>query len=442
MAKDMTTGRITPLLIKFTVPLVLGNMFQLMYHAVDSIIVGKFVGENALAAVGTCTPLVTFAILFISGLCMGAGVLMGMHYGAKEYDLLQRQISSTMIGGFIFSAVFAVVCILAAPWLLNLIQTQEAVMDMAVSYLRIILCGLIFTFIYNFFANVLRAMGDSKSPLYFLMISALLNIAGDLFFVIVLKWGSEGCAIATVISEFISCLLCGIYISKYIPLLNLGKKWLVFDKVIFVKTVKYSGISAMQQATVQLGKIGIQTIVNTMGIPVMAAFAAVNRIDDFAYTPEQNISHAMTSFLAQNKGAGKKDRIKKGFKCGLKIEASYGIFICLVCLIFARPLMRLFVNDEEVIRLGVQYLRIIAAIYILPAMTNGIQGYFRGIGELKITFISSFVNMAVRVLAAIPLVFLFDMGIIALPIAYLLGWTAMLITMIPLLLGMLHKAGD
>jgi Na+-driven multidrug efflux pump len=190
----------------------------------------------------------------------------------------------------------------------------------------------------------------------------------------------------------------------------------------------------MQQATVQLGKIGIQAIVNTMGVSEMAAFAVVNRIDDFAYTPEQNIAHAMTSFLAQNKGAGEKERMRKGFRSGILIEVVYGIFICLICLIFARPLMQMFVNDEAVIALGVRYLKLIAVMYLLPAFTNGIQGYFRGIGDLKITLISSFVNMGVRVLAALPLVFILKLDIVALPISYLFGWIAMLIVEVPLLL--------
>ncbi len=440
MAKDMTSGPITPLLIKFTVPLVLGNLFQLMYNAVDSIIVGKFVGENALAAVGTCNPIITLAILFVSGMCMGAGVLMGMHYGAKDYKILKRQISSTMIGGLIFSVVFAIVCIIFAPLFLTLIQTQSEVLDMAVEYLRIIFCGLIFTFIYNFYANTLRALGDSKSPLYFLIISAALNVVGDLFFVVVLKWGSNGCAVSTVISEALCCVLCGIYIKKNVKVLCLGKEWLVFDKKLFKKTVAYSWVSAMQQATVQLGKIGIQTIVNTMGVPVMAAFAAVNRIDDFAYTPEQNIAHAMTAFLAQNKGAKKNDRINQGFKCGMKIEIIYAIFICVVCFFFARPLMKLFVNDEVVTKLGVQYLRIISIMYIIPAVTNGVQGYFRGLGELKVTLISSIVNMGVRVLAAILLVFVFKMGIVALPVAYFFGWLGMLAAEMPLFFTELRKS--
>lgn len=433
MTRDMTEGAITPLLIKFTIPLVLGNLFQLCYNAADSMIVGRFVGETALAAVGTSSPLMTLAILFISGMCMGAGVLMGMHYGARDYETLERQISSTMIGGVCFAVLLSLACIFFTPQLLGLIRTQEEVLPIATEYLRIIFSGLVFTFIYNFYASTLRALGDSRSPLYFLMISAMLNIAGDLFFVVVLKWGSNGCALSTVISEALCCLLCGLYIRKKVGILCLGKKWLIFDLTLFKKTVSYGWVSAMQQATVQLGKIGIQAIVNTMGVSAMAAFAAVNRIDDFAYTPEQNIGHAMTAFLAQNKGAGKKERIRAGFRCGLAIETAYAIGICLVCFLFARPLMELFADDTEVIGLGVSYLRAIAVMYLLPAYTNGIQGYFRGMGDLKVTLMSSFVNMGVRVAAAVLLVLFTDLGIVSLPVAYLIGWVAMLLAEVPLL---------
>lgn len=439
MAKDMTMGKITPLLISFTIPLVLGNVFQLMYNAVDSMIVGIFVGEEALAAVGTSNPLLTLMILFINGLCMGAGVLISMLYGAKDYEKLQKQISSTMIGGFLFSAVLTLVCVVTAPWLLQILQTDESILPEATAYLRIIFLGLIFTFVYNCFASTLRALGDSKSPLLFLMISAVINIIGDLVFVIVLDWGSNGCAVATVISEALSCLMCAVYIKKKVPILCLGNKWFVFDKTLFVQTVQYGWTSAMQQATVQLGKIGIQAMVNTMGVSAMAAFAAVNRIDDFAYTPQQNIGHAMTSLLAQNKGAGKKERIKEGFRCGMRIEFTYGIVICLICFCFAKPLMQLFVQDEEVIQLGVEYLHLIAFMYLLPAATNGIQGFFRGIGDLKVTLYSSFVNMGVRVLAAIPFVFFWNMGMKSLPYSYLCGWIVMLIAEVPLLIKQWNK---
>jgi putative MATE family efflux protein len=372
-------------------------------------------------------------------MCLGAGVLMGNYYGAKDYEKLKRQISSTMIGGLGFTLILTIICLAIAPFLLKIIQTQDKVMAEAVTYLRIIFCGLAFTFIYNCYASTLRALGDSKSPLYFLIISAVLNIFGDLFFVIVLKMGSVGCALSTVFSEALCCLFCGMYIKRHVKLLCLGKGWIVFDSGLFRKTVSYGWVSAMQQATVQLGKIGIQAIVNTMGVSAMAAFAVVNRIDDFAYTPEQNIAHAMTSFLAQNKGAGENGRMKKGFRSGLLIETVYGIFICLVCLMLARPLMQMFVNDETVIVLGVRYLRVIAIMYLLPAFTNGIQGYFRGIGDLKITLVSSFVNMGVRVLAALPLVFLLKLDIVALPVSYLFGWIAMLIVEVPLLVKCLKE---
>lgn len=433
MTKDLTTGKIMPILVKFTIPLVLGNLFQLTYNAVDSIIVGHFVGKGALAAVGICNPITTLMILFLNGLCMGASILMGTQYGAKEYETLHRQISTTLLSGVVFSLTLTILCVLFADPILTMLQVDPSIFAMTRGYLRIIFLGMMFTFLYNFFASTLRALGDSSSPLYFLIISAVLNIFGDLFFVVVLKAGSNGCAISTVLSEALCSLFCVIYIQKKVPLLRLGKKWLVFDSGLLKRTIAYGWASAMQQATVQLGKIGIQAIVNTMGVSVAAAFAVVNRIDDFAYTPEQNIAHAMTALMAQNKGAGRRDRMREGFRCGLVLEVIYGIFIFLVCYLLARPLMLLFVKDEEVIGHGVIYLHLISLMYVLPALTNGLQGFFRGIGDMKVTLISSFVNMGVRVLAAIPLVFMLGLGIEALPYSYLAGWIGMLLVETPLL---------
>lgn len=439
MTKDLTTGKIMPILVNFTVPLVLGNLFQLTYNAVDSIIVGHFVGKEALAAVGICNPVSTLMILFLNGLCMGASILMGIQYGAKDYETLHRQISTTLLSGAFFSFFLTLVCVIFAVPILLLLQVDPSIMSMTVQYLRIIFLGLMFTFLYNFFSSTLRALGDSASPLYFLIISAILNIFGDLFFVIVLKAGSNGCAISTVLSEALCCLFCIIYIQKKVPILRLGKKWLVFDARLLKKTIAYGWASAMQQATVQMGKIAIQALVNTMGVSVAAAFAVVNRIDDFAITPEQNIAHAMTALMAQNKGAGKNDRMREGFRCGMILELVYGAAVMLICLGFARPLMSLFVKDEEVIGHGVVYLHLIAVMYILPAVTNALQGFFRGIGDLKVTLMSSFTNMAVRVIAAAPMVLLWNFGIEALPYSYLAGWIAMLLVETPLMLRIYRK---
>lgn len=439
MTKDLTTGKIMPILVNFTVPLVLGNLFQLTYNAVDNIIVGHFVGKEALAAVGICNPISTLMILFLNGLCMGASILMGIQYGAKDYKTLHRQISTTMLSGVVFSFFLTLFCVVFAVPILHLLQVDASIIEMTRQYLRIIFLGLMFTFLYNFFSSTLRALGDSASPLYFLIISAVLNIFGDLFFVIVLKAGSNGCAISTVLSEALCCLFCIIYIQKKVPILRLGKKWLVFDSRLLKKTIAYGWASAMQQATVQMGKIAIQALVNTMGVSVAAAFAVVNRIDDFAITPEQNIAHAMTALMAQNKGAGKNDRMREGFRCGMILEIVYGAAVMVICQVFAGELMALFVKDEEVIGHGVIYLHLIAVMYILPAVTNAIQGFFRGIGDLKVTLMSSFTNMAVRVIAAAPMILLWNFGIEALPYSYLAGWVAMLLVETPLMIRIYRK---
>ena len=435
MTKDLTQGKITPLFVKFTIPLLFGNIFQLMYNSVDSIIVGQLVGKEALAAVGTSNPLMTLAILFVNGMCIGASILMGTQYGAKKMDVLKRQISTTMIAGIVFSIAVTLFCILFARPLLLLIRVQEEVLPLAVSYLRIVFLGFIFTFIYNFFACTLRALGDSKTPLYFLVTSAFLNIFGDLFFVVVLRWGVAGSAIATVCSEGLCCLLCGIYIKKKIPLLCLGKKWWVFDKSLLGKTVSYGSTSAMQQVCLQLGKLIIQSVVNTQGVAVMAAFTAVNRVDDFAYTPQQNIGHAMTTFLAQNKGAGHKERMKKGFQTGLLIELVYSIGLFAVIWGLAPQIMTLFAEDgdAQVVSLGISYLHLISWMYILPGLTNGVQGFFRGIGDLKVTLYSTFMNMFGRVVAVFVMLRLLHMDFASLAWANMIGWIVMLLFEVPLL---------
>lgn len=434
MTNDMTKGAILPMLIRFTIPLILGNLLQLTYNAIDGIVVGQYVGKEALAAVGTSNPLVTLMILFLQGICLGAGILIGTLYGAKDYETLKRQISTAMMAGIGFSLALTVIALAFAPMLLAVLQVDAAIRMEAATYLRMIMCGLVFNFVYNFFASTLRAMGDSKSPLYFLGISAVVNIIGDCLFVIAFSMGTMGCAVSTVFSEALSCLLCWIYIKKNIPFMNMGKQWFRFDKALLKQTIQYGFVSAMQQATVQLGKLSIQGAVNTMGVTSTAAFAAINRIDDYAYIPEQNIGHAMTSVMAQNRGAGETKRVKEAFRIGMYVELVYGAATGILLLFLANPLMQLFTHDEATVLLGEQYLHLIAFMYIVPAVTNGVQGYFRGMGDLTITLWSSLINMGVRVIACLLFVFVGKMGIIALPWAYLAGWIAMMLYELPFLL--------
>ena len=441
MAADMTKGRIMPQLISFTVPLVLGNLFQLTYNAADSMIVGRYVGDSALAAVGTAGPIMNLAILFISGMCMGAGILMSTQYGAKDFDRLQRQISTTLLGGLFFSLCVTIAMHFLAIPILRLVNVPEDLLSEASGYLRIIFTGLIFTFIYNFLANTLRALGDSKTSLYFLIISAALNIAGDLLFVAVFHMGVNGSGISTVLSEMLCCLCCAIYIKKKVPLLCLGKKWLVFDRSLLLKTISYSITSALQSMCVQLGKVFVQTVVNSQGVAFMAAFTAINRVDDFAMTPQQNIAHASTTFMAQNRGAKQWKRLRQGFLNSVFIQAVYTAAVSAAVFLFATPIMQMFVGKEstEVIFLGVTYLKLISIMYIMPAATNIIQGFFRGMGDLKITLISTITNMSFRFLSAYLFIRIWGGGFGSLAWANFWGWIAMMALEVPLFILRLRK---
>ncbi len=345
MVHDMTQGKLFPILVKFTIPLVLGNLLQLTYNAVDSIVVGRFVGATALAAVGTSNPLMTLIILFEQGICLGTGVLIGMMYGAKQMDRLRREVSTGLLSGALFSVLMSVLVMVFAPQILRILQVEKIIIGEASVYLRVIGFGLIFNFIYNYFAGTLRAMGDAKSPLYFLAISAALNILGDLFFVCVLRMGILGAAVATVVSEGLSGILCWIYVQKKIPVLQLGREWLIFDFSLLRLTLSYGFVSALQQSAVQFGKLGVQAIVNTMGVASTAAFSAVNRADDYAMVIEQNIAHAMTSVMAQNEGAGKHRRVLAVFRYGMSLELVYGVFSGVLFYLLAGPMMQLFTSD-------------------------------------------------------------------------------------------------
>lgn len=435
MAKDMTKGRILPQLTTFAVPLILGNLFQILYNAADSIIVGQFVGDDALAAVGTAGPIMNMAILFISGMCMGAGIHMSTLFGAKDMEKLEKQISTTLTGGLVFSLLVTAVMMLLAKPVLLLMNTPEAIVGTAATYLRIVFLGLLFTFIYNFLANTLRALGDSRTPLYFLVISAVFNIAGDVFFIVALDWGVGGCAVSTVLSEALCCLCCAVYIKLRVPILCLGKKWMVFERQLLWRTVSFGLTSALQQMCVQLGKILVQSIINAQGVAFIAAFTAINRVDDFVLSPEHNIAHATTTFLAQNRGAGNLERVKKGCLWGLFLEVVFSLAASVLIYFAAEPLMRLFVEEEsrEVVTLGVSYLKVIAFMYIMPAVTNIVQGIFRGLGDLRVTLASTIANMGARVIAAHILLGVMGKGFSALAWSNFWGWVAMLLFEVPLL---------
>lgn len=423
---DMTAGPIAPQIIKFTLPLIIGNFFVLTYNAADSIIVGRYVGDHALAALGAASPIMNIMLFLIVGICLGMSVIMGNFFGAGDIVKLKREISTSIITGGIFTLLMIVFGLLFSRKILELMSTPPEILDDATSYLRIIFGGLFFTFIYNIYASTLRSMGNSNVSLYFLIVSALLNIIMDLLFVAQWELGVEGAAWATVIAEAFAALFCIIYVRVKIPILKFQPQEFVFDKLLFRQTVSYSSVAAMQQITLHLGKFLIQGAVNPLGIATVAAFNAVSRVDDLVMVVQQNIGHGTTGFIAQNKGKNRKIRIRKGFLLGLKMEGIYSLIMMVLIFVFAEEIMILFTGDKEseVVNLGVSYLKIMSFLYFIPGITNIVQGYFRGLGKMKITLNATLVQIVIRVAAAYLLATKF--GIEGFALACLIGWVFMM----------------
>ncbi len=427
---DMTKGSIMKELVNYAVPLVLGSLFQLAYNAVDSIIAGRFIGPEALAATGMAGPVMNILILGISGLAIGAGVIMSSFFGAKDYKMLSKELSTLLGSGLVFSVSAALLGIFFAQPLLRVLNVPSEVLDMTVQYLRIIFIGLPFTCFYNALSQAMKSVGDSKTPLKFLAASSVLNCVLDLVLIGLLGFGIICSAVTTIVAQAVSALLCFVYIEKRIPLLSFNG--FSIDRSLLKTTLSYGSVTALQQACQPVGKLLIQSSVNTLGVAVIAAYNAVTRVDDFAFTPEQSISHAMTTFCAQNRGAKNMNRVRDGFRKGLLLEFFYFIVIGTVVFIFNKLIMSLFVSGDEavtVITEGHKYLSTMAFFYIFPAFTNGIQGFFRGMGNMKVTLLCTFIQTSFRVIFTFILVPLY--GIHGIAYACAIGWSMMLLFEVP-----------
>jgi len=427
----MTRGAITPQIIHFTLPLIIGNFFLLTYNAADSVIVGRFIGAHALAALGTASPVMNIMLFLIVGICLGMSVLMGNFFGNGDLASLKKVISTSLISGGLFTLLIVVLGFFFSHSILSLMSTPSEIIEDATSYLQIIFIGLVFTFIYNIYASTLRSMGNSKVSLYFLGASAVLNVVLDLLFVVVWKQGIEGAAWATVIAEAAAALFCVLYVRFKVPFLRFETKEFILDRELLRVILGYSFVTATQQITLHLGKLLVQGAINPLGVFAIAAFNAVTRVDDFVMIVQQNISHGITGFLAQNKGKGNFSRIRKGFWVGVKLEVIYSLIMTVIVFVFAKEIMILFMGNgtSEVVEAGVQYLQLMAFLYLLLGITNIFQGYFRGLGKMKITLNATLVQIVVRVLAAYLIASHF--GVKGIALACLIGWIFMLGYQIP-----------
>ncbi len=426
--RNMTSGSIYRHLLAYAIPLIFGNFLQLTYNAVDSILVSKGAGVAALSAVSVSNPVSVLLVQSISGLGIGASVYMSKFYGAGEGKKLKRSLSTTILFGTIAGGITTMLGILLAAPILEAMHTPLDIMHDSAVYLRLLFLGNFFTFQYNIMSSALRAVGDSKTPVTFVGISSVLNACLDWVFIFLFHWGVFGAALATVIAEALSAVLCYIYVYRHIPALALRRDELILDHRLLRSILSSGLITALQQSCQPIGKLLVQSVINVQGIDVIAAFNAGCKIEDYGRIPAQTISHGMMTCTAQNRGAGDRKRVKETLWKGILIGLIYYPIICTLILLFRHPLIQLFAptsGGEEMVRLGVSYLSIKAFTIIFPCVTNAMQGFMRGMGNMTITLISTILQISIRTLFVYILVP--KIGITGEAYACAIGWTVMIL---------------
>lgn len=408
---NLTEGGITGTLLKFTLPMMAGALLQQCYNIADTLIVGQFVGPEALAAVGSAYTLMVFLCSILLGLSLGSSTVFSQQYGAGNLEALRHSsyVSFTLI--LSITVLLNVVAFLALDPILRFLQVPSEVYPLMHDYLWIIFWGILFTFIYNFYAALLRAVGDSVTPLWFLSLSVVLNILLDLLFILSLHWGIQGAAAATVIAQGSAAIGIAVYTYRKRPELRIHRKDIYFDRTTVKEITAFSTLTCVQQSVMNLGILLVQGLVNSFGTVVMAAFAAAVKIDAFAYMPVQEFGNAFSTFVAQNFGAHKRQRIRRGIRQALLISCLFSLTVSLLIFLFAEPLMLIFVKpyETEILRIGAQYLRIEGAFYALIGILFLLYGYYRSVRMPGMSVILTVLSLGTRValsyaLAAMPAV--------------------------------------
>ncbi|MCD4698230.1 MAG: MATE family efflux transporter [Bacteroidales bacterium] len=398
--KDLTTGKESKLIIQFAAPMLLGNVFQQMYNIVDSIIIGNFIGKQGLAAVGASFPIIFALISMVIGFATGATIIIAQYFGAKQMDKVKKTIDTIYIFLFFAAIVLSALGIIFSGPIFRLIQLPEDVLPDATLYMNIYISGLIFFFGFNGTSAILRGLGDSKTPLYFMITSTITNIILDLLFVIVFKWGIAGVAIATIISQGGAFITAILYLNKTHDLVKLSVFNLKFDREIFRQSIRIGLPSGFQQTFVSIGLIAIVWIVNLFGTDVIAAFSIAMRIDSLAALPAMNFSAALATFVGQNLGANKVERVKSGLIATFVMTSIVSVSITVIAILFSSRLMAVFTNDQNVIDIGSKYLVIVSLFYIVFSGMFVLNGVMRGAGD---TIIPMFITLIALWFVRIPL---------------------------------------
>lgn len=424
MKQDLTTGNITKSMLFFAFPMIAGNMLQQLYNVADTLIVGKFLGSDALAAVGSAYTLMTFLTSILLGLCMGSGAVFSIRFGERNEKILKESIFvSFVLIGTLAIVLNAAVIVWIDP-IFRLLQVPDEVTGMMREYLVVIFMGIFATFLYNYFASLLRAIGNSVVPLLFLAVSSLLNIGLDLLFVLVFHRGIAGAAEATIISQYVSGI--GIVCYTYIrfPQLRIEKQHMHMKKEIFHEISQFSFLTCIQQSVMNFGILMVQGLVNSFGPVVMAAFAAAVKIDSFAYMPVQDFGNAFSTFIAQNYGAKKEDRIRKGIRVAIITAVIFCLIISAGVFIFAKDLMLIFVQPQEteILRVGVQYLRVEGMFYCGIGCLFLLYGLYRAVQKPGMSVVLTIISLGTRVLLAYTLSSIPEIGVLGIWWSVPIGW--------------------
>ena len=421
---DLTVGGITSTLLRFTLPMMLGSLMQQCYNIADTLIVGRCIGPEALAAVGSAYALMVFLTSVLLGLAMGSGTVFSLQFGAGNFRGLRRSIYVSLVLIGCVTAGLTVAAFLLTDPILRLLQVPSEIYPMLRIYLLIIFGGIPLTFLYNFYAALLRAVGDSVTPLWFLGISVVLNIVLDLLFILVFDMGVGGAALATVMAQGVSAIGLMLYVLRRRPELRLRKKDMHFDRVSVKEIVSFSSLTCVQQSVMNFGILMVQGLVNSFGTAVMAAFAAAVKIDSFAYMPVQEFGNAFSTFVAQNFGAGKQARIRRGVRSAFVTSVLFSLAVSVAVFLLARPLMLIFVRAEEteIIRIGVQYLRIEGVFYFGIGILFLLYGYYRAIRMPGMSVVLTVLSLGTRVVLAYALAAIPSVGVTGIWWSIPIGW--------------------
>lgn len=421
---DFLTGKESKTIINFAIPMIIENIFQQLYNVADSIIVGKFIGSDALAAVGSAFSTMVLLTSIILGLCMGSSAVFSYLYGMNDIDNLKNSFFTSFCFIGIVTIVINISSLIFIDEILSFINVPEEIIEDSKTYLQIIFYGITFTYIYNYFTAVLRSIGNSIVPLIFLIISALINIILDIVFIVPFNMGIAGAAYATLIAQVFSAIGILIYCVLKVPQFRFQKKHIYFNKDILKMITNNSVLSSIQQSIMNFGILLIQGLVNSFGVSVMAAFTAVVKIESFAYMPVQDFGNAFSIFVAQNRGAGKLKRIHNGIRSAVKIITIYCLIISAFILIFTKPLLHIFINKNEIeiLNIGSQYLYIVSIFYCLIGYLFMFYGLFRGYGRPGVSIVLTIVSLGTRVVLANILSSIPWIGIIGIWWSIPIGW--------------------